>query len=543
MATLATQPPVKCGQPDARPPAKKTSPEFFLACWTLACVVIAFVHAQQKLWYDEIYSYYMGLLPDLRSVVAALAAGGDLNPILFQLATRTSLSLFGAGEWAARVPAILGFPILALCLYRFVKKRLGWEYGLVALTIPAVTGAFRYAWEARPYGMVMAFTGIALVCWQEATSRRDRRRWLAGLTVAVACALLSHAWAVLLVAALGLTELARAWQRRAADWALWGCLALASTAVAGVLPLLKLARSVVFGTPLFQPSWRYIPNTYEMLVGPALWPLLGAIVLAGFWFGGVRARNELGRPDKPPQANGLPHFDPHEIGLSLAFLAVPVLAVIAAMVAGTAFMNRYGLLGVVGIALLGSWFAHRITGGDARFALRLAGMLGFSMIGQFGYWIYEVVAEDPPPAFQSGLATLAKLPELHTVSPELPVVSSSGLQFLELDLYGPPALKSRMHYLMDPEAAMRFTQSNIYEVALPNVVRLFPVKARLAAYRDFTARHPKFLVYGPYFHSLDWLHQKLIEDRADLRLIGVYRGNYGDNLLVEVTVPPQAPGR
>ncbi|HET8548226.1 MAG TPA: hypothetical protein VFL57_09490, partial [Bryobacteraceae bacterium] len=131
----------------------KSPPEFFLVLWGLALTGIVLAHAQRRLWYDEIYSYYMGLLPDLRTVLSALAGGGDLNPILFQLATRASLWTLGPSAGAARVPALVGFLVMSLCLYRVVRRRLGWQYGLVAMAIPAVTGAFRYAWEARPYGM------------------------------------------------------------------------------------------------------------------------------------------------------------------------------------------------------------------------------------------------------------------------------------------------------------------------------------------------------------------------------------------------------
>ncbi|HET8546549.1 MAG TPA: hypothetical protein VFL57_01020, partial [Bryobacteraceae bacterium] len=348
-----------------------------------------------------------------------------------------------------------------------------------------------------------------------------------GLTSAIACALFSHAWAILLFVPFGAGEIARAYRRRRADWTLWCCLAVAATSMAGVLPLLRLARSVTFGAALFQPSWRYVPNTYEMLLAPALWPMLGGMVLAAFWL----ARQAHMRP--VAVENGLAE---HEYIAAIGFLAIPAVAVMVAGVMHTAFMNRYGVLGVMGIALTGTSLAHRLTNGDRRFGLRLACWMMLAMAGQFGYWLYELMASDPPPAEQSGLIHAAKLPPIHEVSPELPFVSSSALQFLELDLYSPDSLKSRMFYLMDPEAAMRITQSNVYEAALPNVVRLFPVKAKLARYQEFTKQHPKFLVYGPYFHSLDWLMQKLIEDRAHLRLIGVYRGAYGDNLLLEVTV-------
>jgi hypothetical protein len=55
---------------------------------------------------------------------------------------------------------------------------------------------------------------------------------------------------------------------------------------------------------------------------------------------------------------------------------------------------------------------------------------------------------------------------------ELPFVSSSALQFLELDRYATNDLKSRLYYLRDVDAAMKFTNSNVFEVVLPIVMRL-----------------------------------------------------------------------
>ena len=54
--------------------------------------------------------------------------------------------------------------------------------------------AGRYAHEARPYALVLALAGIALVAWQAAAEGRRRRVALFSLGFALAAALCSSPW-------------------------------------------------------------------------------------------------------------------------------------------------------------------------------------------------------------------------------------------------------------------------------------------------------------------------------------------------------------
>ena len=101
--------------------------------------------------------------------------------------------LVGPVHVAIRLPGMIGFWILCLYLFRFVSIRTSPLAGYVAMSFPLVTNAYYYAYEARPYGAVMGFCGLALVCWQGATNRSERRNaWLVGLACALTGGMLTQ---------------------------------------------------------------------------------------------------------------------------------------------------------------------------------------------------------------------------------------------------------------------------------------------------------------------------------------------------------------
>src|ERR1017187_2720902 len=71
--------------------------------------------------------------------------------------------------FAIRFPELIGFLAASLCLFHFIRRRTNALYGLVGMLACGITGAYPFAYEARPYGLVLGFCGLALVCWQAAT--------------------------------------------------------------------------------------------------------------------------------------------------------------------------------------------------------------------------------------------------------------------------------------------------------------------------------------------------------------------------------------
>ena len=133
-------------------------------------------------------------------------------------------------------------------MFFFVAKRLGADYGLTAMILPIVTDMEFYAGEARPYGMLLAACGFALLAWRNAIENPRRRVALSLFAISLALVAASHAYAIVTVAVFAAAELARYLRERRADLPLWSCF------LAGLVPL-----------PLY---WYGIKTANGMLVGP-----------------------------------------------------------------------------------------------------------------------------------------------------------------------------------------------------------------------------------------------------------------------------------
>src|SRR5262249_59636705 len=95
---------------------------------------------------------------------------------------------------------------MSLCLFRFVWKRSSALYGFAAMLFPLVTAAYDYGYEARPYGVVLGFSGLSLVFWQSATDGHYRKISLVALGLALAAAVLTHYYPLFLFCPLFLVQ-------------------------------------------------------------------------------------------------------------------------------------------------------------------------------------------------------------------------------------------------------------------------------------------------------------------------------------------------
>src|SRR5262249_49473703 len=142
-------------------------------------------------------------------------------------------------------PAVLGVWTLGLCIFLFVGKRTNAFIAACSILFIASTAASVYAFEARPYGIVLGFCGIALVSWQNCCSSTGFRRVvaLALMTLSLAAAMLTHYFAFLLFAPIFAGELVRSVTQRRVDVPVWIGLLLGMTPVPFLLPLIRAART------------------------------------------------------------------------------------------------------------------------------------------------------------------------------------------------------------------------------------------------------------------------------------------------------------
>jgi hypothetical protein len=104
--------------------------------------------------------------------------------------------------------------------------------------------------------------------------------------------------------------------------------------------------------------------------------------------------------------------------------------------------------------------------------------------------------------------------------PGLPIVYAGQLEFVQAWFNAPsPELKKRIMTLVDVREARARTGSTTADLGVINLAPAMPVP--YAQYAEFAGqRKPFYLIYEPAISS--WITQKLIEDGAQLRLLGLY---------------------
>ena len=241
---------------------------------------------------------------------------------------------------------------MCCCLYAFVARRAGACYGFIAMLLPLVTGAIRWAPEARAYGLMLGFCGLALVSWQRAAEAGHRTVPLAGLAISLTAALLTHCFAVLVLTPFALAQLVRDHHRRKIDWPMWLCIVLPLAACITYFPLLATTQHYDFQYQVFQPGWHSVVEFSDVLFAPALWPVLAGMVMIAF---GASRRSQLDQPLAPLWNTG-------EVALAAGFLLVPLLAIALSKITLDMFMVRYGISAVIAVAVLFAQAAATLTG-------------------------------------------------------------------------------------------------------------------------------------------------------------------------------------
>jgi mannosyltransferase len=201
--------------------------------------------APSALWLDEAQSVAIA-----RSDLAGLFAGlrQDGSPPLYYLLLHGWTSVFGTGAFAVRAPSAL-FSVLSLPLAWVLGRRLGGPRVATALTLLLASSPFaiRYASETRMYSLVilLVLLGAAAVSW---TARRPGPWPVLAVAVSAAALLLTHYWAVYLLAVVGLVALAGLRRHRAAAVRVLVGLALAALLFLPWLPTLRW-QAAHTGTP------------------------------------------------------------------------------------------------------------------------------------------------------------------------------------------------------------------------------------------------------------------------------------------------------
>ena len=453
----------------------------------------------KPIWHDELFTYYLARIDTLPQLWQALASGTDLNPPLYYLAVRVCSALIGDGPMATRLPSMLGFVLMTMCVYVFVRRRLPARFALIAAVAPSLTGAYTYAFEGRPYGLVLGFAALALVAWQRAATSL----WIAPAlcAAALAAATSTHYYGILTLAPLAAGELTRSALRRRVDFRIVVAL------MCGILPLVFLRALIAAGrqfAPTFwsRPSVDLLIGSYSLLVDPLAQLAISGAILAALVTYGIGSRRVASASSATTGNNSAFALD--ELVAGAAFIMIPAIGFAMSAVATGGFHERYVVTGVIGVAILLCWWCAvtlRSTVTSVVFvSLLLTAFTARQLEG------LRAGLRGPSAPLMENLPAVAALPpgELVVISHAVPYLQRAYYR----DLEGGPAVA----YLTKPPDVVAVS-GDTGSRALRLLERYAPLDIR--AYEAVAQPGARFYVYGPR----SWLIPKLLSQGAEVTLM------------------------
>lgn len=317
--------------------------------------------------FDELLSFYTAHTTSVTRLLAQQHVNPvSLDPPLVHIAAYEALHLGLHPPFAMRLPSLLGAILMVICAYIFTRRLAGHYVAALAVVIVLITDEFHLV-EARPYGVLLGLSALALLLWQNILRGRHRNASLVGLLFTFGAAISSHYFGVLLLVPFVLAEAVRIIRSRRLDPAL--------SAVLGSSPLFALGwLSFLAGAHQYKANYYTrvkgsdlalaYGSTLQKLVGAhgqiGLWLIFAAILsllAVGAWLGFRSGRTITSRSEEPALAT--------EWIAVYSFALLPVAGVVLARVASGAFETRYVVEFTLGTSIcLASGFMALI--GDRR---------------------------------------------------------------------------------------------------------------------------------------------------------------------------------
>lgn len=461
--------------------------------------------ASKSFWCDEVITVGLARLPALGTIRDALEHAADSHPPPFYALERMTAHLPGNELITFRIPSILAYCCMVLCVFLFIKKRRGSACALVCAAIPMVSVLFStYAVEARGYSLMVGFVALAMVCYQ----RADQAAWWVAMGLSLAAAESSHYYAIFAILLFGLAELALFAKVRRLRFGVWLAVLFGALPLAVFWPLLEGYKRYYITHFTGHLSLDDTARAYGWLFD--LHPTYGigiaatalAIVLI---YGLLTQRTSL--------AGSLDEVPIQEHVLALGLLVLPFVMYVALKLLHGGFSPRYLLLTVLGFALAVSYLLPAL---DRRLATLFSILLFVSLGAQEAvFWRFELHMLGKNPSSMEGVERLVAAAGYS----HLPVVDSDPLDYLPLAYYASPELNRRTLFVVDIPAAITYAGSDTADKC---ILALRPY-LNLHAYQfeDFAASHPAFLVYSDGRPTWDWWPTRLFHDGYALDLVAM----------------------
>lgn len=422
------------------------------------------------MWNDEFTSFYTDSVRTFSDLIQVqLHYPICWDPLAYHLLSHASMLAMGRNATALRFPALIGFLLFQICIYIFVRRIAGPRAAVIALAFPLLTWTFHYSSDGRPYGLLIGFDALALVCWQAATRARHNARSriaaLIGLAAAVALAINTHYFGgVLILVPLAIAEAARTRTLRRLDWGVLASLAIGMSLVAMALPFRKALLPYQQHMWAPAPKLSIIPKAYIALfyeapgsLGSLGWrlSLLMLIVFASI---GAAAYLRFRRrsPEEPA----------HEWVALLAVALLPVFGFLLGRFVTHIMHVRYvNALLFAFAASLGIVLSKALQRNVVYYGI--IGLMALAIIGVDGSWILRAKAGSDATMrdYRESAAALAAM----KLDPAKRIYLEDQQAFFRASYYIPDeALRSRISRVKDQAAEIRWLGYDTFYVTEEN---------------------------------------------------------------------------
>jgi hypothetical protein len=479
--------------------------------------VTVLLASRKHLWNDELFTYYIAQLAGFSQIWEALLTAADQNPPLFYWLTHVSMKAPVGSLLAIRLPEVLGFWLMGICLIAFVSRHVPAAYGLMAALIALVSGAYPYAYEARPYGIVLGLAALAMLCWQRTEGPRVAL-WAIVLSLTLAFAVSVHYYSVLIFVPLAVAETVRWYVDRKPRWPVLVAFIAGGLPLLAYLPLIRSA-SAYSGTFWAKVGAGSLNDFLSFVLVPALLPLAAL----GLW-----ASTESLFGSQQGDSSGVPRAIRHsraEFAAVLGFSLLPVITIVIALAVTGAYTHRYALCAVTGISVLGAWMmsqVFRARSGPALIAVTVLSLFFIGKQARTASWIATVANHQ---AIIHFLET--------NVSGDSAVGIADPHLFFEIS-HQAPGLRGHIFYVAQPDLALRHVGTDAVDRGVMDMSRWAPLRLRKLA--DILASSQPFMIFG-YPAPAPWAW--IVQELASLHVPMSVRASVNGRLLLVVN--PKSP--
>ncbi len=484
---------------------EKLAPWILLALIAYAAVRNFFEALTRPFWYDEICTWVIVHQRGLSGMWDALKHSVDGQPPGYYLIVRLATVFAGNEQISFRIPSILGFSVITICLFVFVRRRSNNVNALICAAIPLFTLLFDlFAVEARPYSLVVACIALALVSYQRAPAVP----WMILMGLSLALAQAFHYYSVISFVPFIAAELVYLLRTRQLRWRVWVAFSCGLLPLAGFWPLLSRFRAF-YGSHFWAvPSLSGTESSYGWFFKTNLaWGVIltavAAIAVLGKLLIEIRRTTGADRP-----AVDLVH----EQMLTLGFLALPFVGFAVAELCHGGMTPRYVLSSVLGFSLAAAYVLPRITRRSVGLIATLALLLAFALQEGKFWSSYNIHFISPADSVEKLVASAG--------FPDLPVVISHPHDFLQLAHYASPEWNKRFVSVVDPAEAIVYSGSDSADKELQVMRNYTPLQ--VYDFNEFAKEHPTFLLYSSNAgFGLDWWGVKLFRSGYTLKMVAM----------------------